>query len=76
MTTNQLDHLDAVAESLKGNRARGAFGVLSTGEKLYVALAANRADLLAGMRYTIAEALARLGGDDIVALARRWQYRD
>lgn len=41
--------------------ANGGFDVLSTGEKLAAALILNRHDWLAGMGYTIAEALARVG---------------
>lgn len=40
---------------------RGGFGVLSTGEKLAAALVLNRADWLAEMEYTMAEAIERLG---------------
>jgi serine/threonine protein phosphatase PrpC len=74
MTTSQLDHLDDIAQEVReGNR--DSVGVLSTGEKLYVALAGNSAAILADMGYTIAEAIARVGDDDIRALVERWQYR-
>jgi hypothetical protein len=75
MTSDQLDHLDGIAREITGTTERGRYGPLSTGEKLYVALAANRADLLASHDYTIVEALWRLGSDDVVALMRRWQFR-
>jgi hypothetical protein len=39
----------------------GGFGVLSTGEKLTAALVLNRADWLAQMDYTMAEAIDRVG---------------
>ena len=39
---------------------RGAFGVLSTGEKLAAALVLNRPDWLEDMDYTIADAIHRL----------------
>jgi len=39
----------------------GGFGVLSTGEKLAAALVLNRADWLASMDYTMAEAIDRVG---------------
>ncbi|MBN9047731.1 MAG: hypothetical protein J0H18_19010 [Rhizobiales bacterium] len=42
---------------------RGGFGVLSTGEKLAAALVLNRADWLASMDYTMAEAIDRVGMD-------------
>ena len=41
--------------------ARGGFGVLSTGELLAAALVLNRADWLASMDYTMAEAIGRVG---------------
>ena len=40
-----------------------AFGVLSTGERLAVALVLNRFDLLADQKYTMLEAVDRLGDD-------------
>lgn len=74
MTTSQLDHLDEIAQDVRaGNRER--VGVLSTGEKLYVALAGNSAALLADLGYTIPEAIARVGDDDTRALVERWRYR-
>lgn len=78
---SQLDYLDRIAGGLfRGPNASrelgngGGFPPLSTGERVYVALAANRADLLASMGYTIAEAVARLGDDWTRELTRRWQY--
>ena len=48
----------------KSRAARdGHFGVLSTGEKLAAALVLNRADLLASVHYTMAEAIERVGAD-------------
>lgn len=48
----------------KSRAARdGRFGVLSTGEKLAAALTLNRADLLAEVNYTMAEAIDRVGRD-------------
>ncbi|EKQ59340.1 hypothetical protein MOU_20363 [Xanthomonas citri pv. malvacearum str. GSPB1386] len=48
----------------KSRAARdGHFGVLSTGEKLAAALMLNRADLLASVNYTMAEAIERVGAD-------------
>ena len=48
----------------KSRAARdGHFGVLSTGEKLAAALVLNRADLLASVNYTMAEAIERVGAD-------------
>lgn len=70
----QLDHLDAEAARVAVDQARD-YGVMSTGERLYVALAANRADLLEADGYTIAEAVARLDEGWMAELVRRWQYR-
>lgn len=50
-------------------------GALSTGERLYVALAANSTALLERADYTIPEALARLGDEWTRELINRWQYR-
>lgn len=73
MTNNQLDYLDGIANDLIGGNS-DRVGVLSTGEKLYVALAASDAAMLARMDYTIAQAIARLGADETDQLVRRWQY--
>jgi hypothetical protein len=45
-------------------------GVLSTSEKLSVAVILNRADWLAEMRYTLADAIKRIGPDWAEALPR------
>lgn len=72
--SSQLDHLDEIAlEAAKGDQRR--VGPLSTGERLYVALASNNAALLAESNDTIAEALARIGPEWVDELIRRWQYR-
>ncbi|WP_157497452.1 hypothetical protein [Diaphorobacter sp. J5-51] len=69
----QIDHLNTIAMRLaKG--ANDGFGVLSTGEKCYVALASNRLDLLQSIDYTIAEAIARIGQDWVEYLLLSWQY--
>lgn len=68
------ERLDGIAiQAAKGDSS--AVGVLSTGERLYVALAANSIELLEANDYTIAEAVARLGSDEIAELIARWQYR-
>lgn len=69
-----LDHLDRLAARLVGTTDTRGWGPLSTGERLYVALAANRADLLADDGYTVAEALARIGPEWSAELVLRWQY--
>lgn len=74
MSMQQLDRLDALAYRLRDGGEDG-FWPLSTGERLYVALAANRADLLEACDYSIASALGRIGAEWIVALIQRWEYR-
>lgn len=59
MNQNEMNHLLSKARDAKN----GGFNVLSTGEKLAAALVLNRADWLASMQYTIAEAIARVGSD-------------
>lgn len=71
---SQFDYLDSLAVRVaKGDL--GAVGGLSTGERLYVALASNSAELLHQCGYTIAEALSRLGPEWSATLIERWQYR-
>lgn len=68
------ERLDAIAlDVAKGDLS--ATGVLSTGERLYVALAANSIELLDAADYTIAEALARLDDHEVAELVARWRYR-
>lgn len=67
------DRLDEIVEEA----AQGIYdrtGVLSTGERLYVALASGKMKEVAP-DYTIPQALARLGSEDIATLIERWQYR-
>jgi hypothetical protein len=73
MTKSQLDHLDAIAESVRAGDD-DAIGGLSTGERIYVALASNRMDL-APADYNIVEAIYRLDWDDTRALVERWRLR-
>jgi len=59
-----MHHGDATLEHILSktrDAKNGGFGALSTGEKLAAALVLNRADWLAGMDYTIAEAIERVG---------------
>lgn len=70
----QLDHLDTLAARLVGTTDASGWGPLSTGERLYVALAADRADLLSRDGYTMVQALARIGPDWSSELVQRWQY--
>lgn len=69
----QIDLLNAHALEIAKRHDNG-FGVLSTGEQCYVALAANRADLLTGMGYTIPQAMARIGEEWCSHLIYSWQY--
>lgn len=54
-----LNHILRVARFAR----KEGYGVLSTGEKLAVALALNRADWLAEMDYTLGEVIDRLAGN-------------
>lgn len=65
------DRLDEIAADASGGDDRRV-GVLSSGERLYVALAANRCDLLGGD--SIAYALSRLDANDLRELVTRHQY--
>lgn len=59
-----MHHDDATLEHILSktrDAKNGGFGALSTGEKLAAALALNRADWLASMEYTIAQAIERVG---------------
>lgn len=70
---SQIDRLNSMALALAKKRDTG-FGVLSTGEQCYVALASNRVDLLQAIGYTIPEALARLGAEWTQHLVSSWRY--
>lgn len=70
---SNLDHLDQCAQALKdGTRPASDFGAMSTGEKIYIALAASNFELLEDSGYTIASALDRLGEDWRRELLKRW----
>jgi len=70
-SAQHLERLDAVAhEVLRGNL--GGFHPMSTGERLYVALATSNVGLLRGLGYTIPEALQRLDAGWADAIAERW----
>ncbi len=57
-TDDTLQHILRIARHARSE----GYGVLSTGERLGAALALNRADWLASMDYTMAEAIDRLDG--------------
>ena len=71
---SQFERLDELVERVAAGDL-DCTGALSTGERLYVALAANSVELLTRCDYTIAEALARLGDDWVTQLIERWRYR-
>jgi hypothetical protein len=67
-----FDYLDDIALAIQqGNSSQ--FGPLSTGEKLYIALAISRMDLVPD--FTIAQAIERLGETWTNELVARWRYR-
>lgn len=74
MAPNHLDRLDEAADALRNDEECG-YAPLSTGEKIYVALAANKPELLKPLGYTITGALDRLGPEDTAALIARWHFR-
>ncbi len=70
---SDLDHIVRKSRDAKN----GGFGVLSTGEKLTAALVLNRPDWLAAMRYTLAEAIERVGAEWLALIpqaARTLEY--
>ncbi len=68
-----MKYLDELVEEVaNGNLER--YTPLSTGQRLYIALAANRADLLKQDGFTIVQALDRLGEDWTTYLFNRWKY--
>ena len=70
----QLHRLDELAKAIIQRKpgALRAASVLSTGEQLYVYLAANREDKLRARGDTIAQALARIGPRRPPKLLRFW----
>ena len=71
---SQLDRLDEIAlQVAKGDLS--VFRPLSTGERCYVALAANSVAALAYDNNTITEALDRIGDEWMLELIVRWRYR-
>lgn len=66
---NRFDYLDEIAEDLKAGDDRRV-GVLSTGEMIYVYLAANKIP----PGYTIASAISRLGEEWSNEMVSRHRY--
>ena len=78
MTDLEYRHLIAKARDAKQG-GRDAWAVQSTGEKVAVALVLNRADWLASIGYTLAEAIERTGPEWIAlipAIARELSDED
>lgn len=74
MSTTQFDALDAIAIRVAKNNIDDAHN-LSTGERLYIALASNSIEMLDRDGYTIAEAFSRLGTEWSDELISRWKLR-
>lgn len=76
LLASRLDHLDSldrhVQELKDGKTTPGVYGVMSTGEWLYIAVASSHVEMLTDGGYTIARALNRLGPDWTSELLRRW----
>ncbi len=73
---NFLQPLDEIAKNIIRRKpgALLALSALSTGERLYVHLAANRAAKVKSRGETIAYTLARIGPYWAEQLIERWQY--
>ncbi len=69
MSESEYKHFLGKARDAKQG-GHEAWSVMSTGEKVAVALALNRADWLAEMQYTLAEAINRTGPEWIALLPK------
>ena len=74
-TNEQLDRLNKAAIHVARGDDRFYSG-LSKGERLYVAFAANRHDLLDAMQYTMVQAFANLEFEMRKPLLAAWMYKD
>ncbi|MES2785031.1 MAG: hypothetical protein V4684_06175 [Pseudomonadota bacterium] len=70
---DKFEYLDELANRIAAGDVRG-FHALSSGEKCYVALAANNQALLEEDGYTIVQAFVRLDADWRVHLLTTWRY--
>jgi hypothetical protein len=70
---HNFEKLDRIVVEVANGR-EDAFGRLSSGEAVYVALVAGRVDLLTVMGYTIPQALNRLDDGWIEEMILRWRY--
>lgn len=66
---DRYEHLFRKSRDAKRG-GHNAWSVQSTGEKVAVALVPNRADWLAEMQYTIAEAIERSGPEWVTVVPR------
>jgi hypothetical protein len=73
MNDSEFDYLDRVAKRVSRGEDEG-LGSLSTAEGLYVALAANRPDLIKQDGSTLVQAIARLGPTWLDELLLRHRY--
>jgi hypothetical protein len=68
------EYLRALAQRLRAGETVAGLGNLSTGEYLWVAMAASRLDLLEKSSYAkLDEAWRRLGREDQAELVRFWE---
>lgn len=76
MIAQEVNKLNAIADQMRdGGGDEDCFWALSTSARLYIALAANRFDLLEECGYTIVAAVGRIGPDWAEALLKHWEYR-
>lgn len=73
MLDDTLDYLDFHAPRLASGD-EGVLATLSTGERIYLCLAANRVDLLQREGCTVVQALGRLGPEWLHELVLRHHY--
>ena len=69
MSDTEYKHLFGKALDAKRG-GRDAWSVLSTGEKLAVALVLNQAEWLTSLNYTLAEAIGRVGPEWLALIPR------
>lgn len=70
MLDDPLDYLDFKAPQLAAGETN-VLDALSTGERIYICLAANRFDILSRDGYSIVQALGRLGPEWLHELVLR-----
>jgi cytochrome b subunit of formate dehydrogenase len=70
---SDYESLNRHAQDLKdGKTTPGDYGAFSTGQKLYIALAASNMELLEATGYTIPHAINRLGPTWLKGLLEHW----